>query len=98
MFRKSRAYCLSNRRTSDSRLNSHEKRLLRKLTSYRVDEKLIAWIEAFLCNRMQQVKINGVLSGSKSVLSGIPQGTVLGPLKNCCLLFSSMICQKFVVT
>ena len=56
------------------------KRLLMKLTSYRVDEKLIAWIEAFLCNRMQQVKINGVLSGSKSVLSGIPQGTVLGPL------------------
>src|SRR5437867_13291902 len=37
------------------------KRLLMKLTSYRVDEKLIAWIEAFLCNRMQQVKINGVL-------------------------------------
>src|SRR3989442_3998026 len=56
------------------------KRLLRKLTSYRVDEKLIALIEAFLCNRMQQVKRNGVLSGSKSVLSGIPQGTVLGPL------------------
>src|SRR5437867_5092514 len=38
------------------------KRLLMKLTSYRVHEKLIAWIEAFLCNRMQQVKINGVLS------------------------------------
>src|SRR3989442_15835051 len=56
------------------------KRLLRKLTSYRVDEKVIALIEAFLCNRMQQVKINDVLSGSKSVLSGIPQGTVLVPL------------------
>ena len=51
-----------------------------KLTSYRVDKKLIAWIEAFLCNRMQQVKINGVLSESKSVPSGIPQGTVLGTL------------------
>src|SRR2546425_8682789 len=56
------------------------KRLLMKLTSYRVDEKLIAWIKAFLCNRMQQVKINGVLSGSRNVPSGIPQGTVLGPL------------------
>src|SRR5437867_11848802 len=29
---------------------------------------------------MQQVKINGVLSGSRNVLSGIPQGTVLGSL------------------
>ena len=56
------------------------KRLLCKLLSYKLDKTLIAWIEAFLCHRMQQVKLNGVLSVSKSVLSGIPQGTVLGPL------------------
>src|SRR6266516_6690477 len=56
------------------------KRLLCKLLSYKVDKKLIAWIEAFLYHRMQQVKINGVLSVSKSVLSGIPHGNVLGPL------------------
>ena len=57
-----------------------QKRLLSKLVSYKVDEKLIAWIEAFLCHRTQQVKINGVFSKSQNVLSGIPQGTVLGPL------------------
>ena len=56
------------------------KRLLNKLMSYNVDLKLIAWIEAFLCHRTQQVRVNGVLSKSQSVLSGIPQGTVLGPL------------------
>jgi len=56
------------------------KRLLNKLMSYKVDVKLIAWIEAFLCNRTQQVRVNGILSKSQSVLSGIPQGTVLGPL------------------
>ena len=56
------------------------KRLLSKLMSYRVDSKLIAWIEAFFCYRIQLVRINGVLSHARSVLSGIPQGTVLGPL------------------
>ena len=56
------------------------KRLLNKLLSYRVDSKLITWIESFLCHRTQRVRINGVLSNSQNVLSGIPQGTVLGPL------------------
>ena len=55
-------------------------RLLSKLKYYGVDEQLILWVEAFLCFRTQRVKINGILSESKSVLSGIPQGTVLGPL------------------
>ena len=56
------------------------RRLLSKLKSYGVDEQLVTWIEAFLCYRTQRVKVNGVLSESKCVLSGIPQGTVLGPL------------------
>ena len=56
------------------------KRLLSKLMSYRVDKKLIALIEAFLCHRVQQVKVNDKLSSSQCVLSGIPQGTVLGPV------------------
>jgi len=56
------------------------KRLLSKLVSYGLDSKLILWIESFLCHRTQRVKVNGMLSESKSVLSGIPQGTVLGPL------------------
>jgi len=33
-----------------------------------------------LCNRTQHVRINGVLSDCKPVLSGISQGSVLGPL------------------
>jgi hypothetical protein len=47
---------------------------------YGSNDLLINWIEAFLTSRTQSVKINGKISGCKPVLSGIPQGSVLGPI------------------
>lgn len=55
-------------------------RLISKLYAYGVNIILVKWIEAFLICRIQRVRINGEISGSKPVLSGIPQGSVLGPL------------------
>ena len=54
--------------------------LLLKMKRMGFHEKLIKWIESFLTNRKQCVLLDGVSSLAAVILSGVPQGTVLGPL------------------
>jgi hypothetical protein len=54
--------------------------LLAKLAKLGVSDVLIRWIAAFLTNRKQRVRVDGVLSEWKYPKGGIPQGTKLGPL------------------
>ena len=56
------------------------RRLLGKLNAFGVQGKLFNWVKEFLCGRTQVVKVNGEQSEAAAVLSGISQGTVLGPL------------------
>ena len=54
--------------------------LLKKLKSYGITGKLYNWLESFLSDRQQFVSIEGIRSFCTLVLSGVSQGTVLGPL------------------
>ena len=58
---------------------THSK-LLNVLLSYGIDGKVLDWINCFLYNRVQSVCINSCYSNSLPVHSGVPQGSVLGPL------------------
>ena len=55
-------------------------RLLTKLTASGMDSRVVVWIREFLVGRRQRVGVGGQLSKEVKVTSGVPQGSVLGPL------------------
>ena len=55
-------------------------RLLHKLNSYGIKGQLLSWIKTFLTTRKMRVVVDGEFSSEADVISGVPQGTVLGPI------------------
>ncbi len=51
-----------------------------KLPSYGIDGKELTWFADYLFNRSAQVSYNDVLSEAQHLNSGVPQGSILGPL------------------
>jgi hypothetical protein len=54
--------------------------LMKKMRRYGFSEGVCKWIESFLTDRTQTVVVSGTKSGVRVIISGVPQGTVLGPL------------------
>ena len=51
-----------------------------KLRQNGIDGKLLEWLNSYLSQRKQKVGLKACFSGLKSIVAGVPQGSVLEPL------------------
>ena len=68
----------------------HHNRLLNYLAANDVNKGFVLWLRDYLCDRQQRVKINGNFGPTIHILSGVPQGSVLGPYL--CASFMGSLC------
>ena len=54
--------------------------LLAKLKAYGFSNQALSLLQSYLCNRFQRSIINGSFSSWNKAITGVPQGSVLGPL------------------
>ena len=55
-------------------------RLLQKLSPYEIEGKVLRWIADFLTDRKMRIMVRGEYSEYVDVISGVPEGSILGPI------------------
>jgi endonuclease/exonuclease/phosphatase (EEP) superfamily protein YafD len=67
--------------------------LLHKLTKLGVGEGILKWTKSYLMNRKQRTKFKSFISKEETIVSGIPQGSIIGPLLFIC--FTNDLADEF---
>ena len=69
--------CIDYSRAFDSVVQS---KLIAKLEHYGVNPVMLVWISSFLVGRVRCVRVGSSFSNYCDIVSGVPQGSVLGPV------------------
>ena len=56
------------------------RKLVTLLRSFQIENNIVTWIKNLLSSRTKKMLVDGTLSMNLKVLSGVPQGSVIGPL------------------